>query len=298
MTGTVGGYIRLARPANMLICGFSVVCGGIIGGKPLDLLTEFIACIGSGSLPVWAVRTLWAALSASLILAAGNTFNDICDITTDSINAPDRPLPSGKVSAGGASFFTGLLTVTGLASSLPLGKAGVAVALGAVFLLAAYDAWLKAVPFAGNVSVAILGGLAFVYGGIAGGCIYRALIPAVFATLFHLGREVIKDAADTRGDREAGIRTIATVHGEQVACRIGALVLTALAVIVVAPSVTGYFGVVYTIYIALLVCPILLYAAASSLRDQGEANLRRISMILKIDMPVGIIAVLAGFQGW
>ena len=73
---------------------------------------------------------------------------------------------------------------------------------------------------------------------------------------------------------------------------------TALAAVVVLPAVTGYFGVVYTVYIALFVCPIILYAAASSLGNPGEATLRRVSTLLKIDMPVGIFAVLAGFQGW
>jgi len=233
-----------------------------------------------------------------LILAAGNVLNDIRDVAADRINAPHRPLPSCAVTRTGAKVYYSLLTLCGLVAALSLGVYGAATALFAALLLAAYDVRLKGVPLAGNLAVALLGGLAFVYGGIAGDCAGRALIPASFAALFHLGREIVKDAADIRGDSSSGIRTAATIWGARTAGRLAAAVFAALAVVVMLPSVTGYFGVVYTVYIAILVCPIILYAAASSLGNPDEAALRRVSTLLKIDMPVGIFAVLAGFQGW
>ena len=292
------GFIALTRPVNMLICGLSVICGAIIGDRPATLFIELLTSTGQGSPPGWAFRTGAAALSASLILAAGNVLNDIYDVSTDSINAPKRPIPSGLVTVRMARCFFGILTVAGFIFAAPLHIPGIAVALTAFSLLVVYDIKLKGVPLAGNIVVAGLGGLAFIYGGIAGNCIKEAMIPASFAMLFHLGREIIKDAADLRGDKRAGIKTAATVWGVTVACRLASFVLILLAFVVALPSLTGRFGVVYTVYIALGVCPVLLYAAASSLTDQSEPNLRRISMILKVDMPLGIIAVLAGFQGW
>ena len=292
------GYIMLTRPVNMLICWLSVMCGGIIGDRPVTLFLELLTSLGRGSPPVWAIRTITAALSASLILAAGNILNDICDVSADRINTPNRPIPSGLVSIKEAKVFMGILGLAGLIIAIPLDIPGIAVAFTALFLLTAYDIKLKGVPLAGNFVVAVLGGLAFIYGGIAGNCVREAFIPASFAMLFHLGRELLKDAADIRGDNSAGIKTAASVWGVTAACRLASLVLISLAAVVVTPSVTGHFGVVYTIYIALGVCPVLIYAAASSLRIPSESNLRRISMILKVDMPLGIIAVLAGFQGW
>ena len=291
------GFIALTRPVNMLICGLSVICGAIIGDRPATLFIELLTSTGRGSPPGWAFRTGAAALSASLILAAGNVLNDIYDVSTDSINAPKRPIPSGRVTVRKARWLFGILTVAGFMCAVPLHIPGIAVALTAFSLLVFYDIKLKGVPLAGNMVVAGLGGLAFIYGGIAGNCIREALIPASFALLFHLGREILKDAADIRGDTSAGIKTTATVWGVTVACRLASLVLILLAFVVAFPSITGRFGVVYTVYIALGVCPVLLYAAASSLTNQSEPNLRRISMILKVDMPLGIIAVLAGFQG-
>ena len=291
------GFIALTRPVNMLICGLSVICGAIIGDRPVTLFIELLTSPGRGSPPAWVFRTGAAALSASLILAAGNVLNDICDVSSDSINAPKRPIPSGQVTVRKAYYFFGILAVAGFIFAVPLGIPGIAVALTAFSLLVIYDIKLKGVPLAGNIVVAGLGGLAFIYGGIAGNCIGEALIPASFAMLFHLGREILKDAADIRGDKIAGIKTTATVWGVAAACRLASCVLILLAVVVALPSLTGRFGVVYTIYIALGVCPVLLYAAASSLTNQSESNLRRVSMILKVDMPLGIIAVLAGFQG-
>ena len=116
--------------------------------------------------------------------------------------------------------------------------------------------------------------------------------------LFHLGREIVKDAADICGDSSTGVRTFATVRGVPAAGRLAAFVFAVLAVVVMLPSVAGYFGVVYTVSVVLLVCPVILYAAASSLGAPGELTLRRVSTLLKFDMPVGIFAVLAGFQGW
>jgi geranylgeranylglycerol-phosphate geranylgeranyltransferase len=293
----LAGYIALTRPANMFICGLSVVCGGIISGRPLDMLRELVV-MPEGVIPPWAFRILSGALSAALILAAGNVFNDIRDIGSDRINTPHRPLPSGSVPVRGAWRLTVFLVAAGLACSVPLGWRGMAVAGFAALLLAAYDLRLKGIPLLGNIAVALLGGLAFLFGGLAGGSPVRAFVPAGFAVLFHLGRELIKDAADIRGDRDAGIGTVATVWGIDAATKMAAAVLLPLAGIVLVPSVTGYFGIVYTVYVALLICPILLYAVASALHDGSEENLRHISLVLKVDMPLGILAVIAGYQGW
>ena len=294
----LAGISRLARPVNTLICALSVLCGSIIGGKPLDYLDEAVASIGCGELPGWTVRVVFAALSASLILAAGNTFNDVCDLSCDRINAPERPIPAGIVSPREASVFALILASIGISLSFPLGTTGVFVALGAVVMLAAYDMKLKGVPLAGNIVVACLGGLAFIYGGIAGGGVVQSLIPAVFAALFHLGRELTKDAADRDGDSAAGLRTAATVWGVPLTCRLAAAVLTVLAIFTVLPVITGYFGTVYCLIILFGVWPALIYSVTLSLKDDSVKSLVTASRILKADMPIGIVAVLAGFQGW
>ncbi len=298
---TLKGYIRLARPVNALICGLAVVCGGIIGDKPFTRLGEIASLISSYpgvTVSPWVFRTLSAAVSASLILAAGNAFNDVSDLHCDRINTPNRPLPSGLMTPAAATVYALFLALTGLSTALPLGIPGVTLALFAVVLLFAYDTKLKGIPLMGNVSVALLGGLAFVYGGIAGNAVGRSLIPALFALLFHLGRELVKDAADVRGDKASGIRTAATVWGKAATCKLASVVFITLAVITAVPFATGYFGIVYLIIVVLGVWPVLLFTAIVPRINVRENNLRTSAVLLKLAMPVGILAILAGFQGY
>ncbi len=292
---TLKGLILLTRPVNAVICGLSVFCGAIIG-DPISRIEGFFAVSQSGcpaDMQFTRIQIISAVLSASLILAAGNVFNDVRDVATDRINMPHRPIPSGMVSATAASVFAAILAIAGLMLSIPLGTSGIAVAVFAVVVLAAYDIRLKSVPLAGNIAVSMLAGLAFIYGGIAGDAMERSAIPAIFAFLFHLGRELIKDAADSAGDRAAGLRTASTVWGEQTACRLAAFVLLMLAILTAAPY---DFDFGYFLIIAVGVWPVLLYASISAVRNPSETNLRRISTILKLDMPVGIAAVIVGFM--
>jgi len=295
---TLAGCLRIVRPGNMLVCGLSVLSGGLLAGKPLDMLWGALSASASGLPPEWFVRDLYAAMSASLILAAGNVHNDICDLAADRVNVPGRPIPSGAVGRGTAGLLAAALACSGLLLSFPLGPRGIAIACGAVLLLALYNIRLKGIPLAGNLAVAILGGLAFVYGGVASGAVSAASIPALFAALFHLGREIIKDAADVRGDRSAGARTVATEWGAAAAAWWAAFVFILLSAAASLPYVCGVFGPGYFLLIVGGVWPVLAYAAASTLVHPSEATLRRIAFILKLDMPVGVIAVLAGFQGW
>ncbi|MHB9029905.1 MAG: geranylgeranylglycerol-phosphate geranylgeranyltransferase [Candidatus Latescibacterota bacterium] len=293
------GLYRITRPGNVLVCALSVISGGLIGGKPLDLLNgAFLSLLHGEGIPSWLLRVIFAALSASLVLAAGNVYNDVRDLKADRVNAPNRPLPSGLITPGAATFYAAALAFSGILLALPLGIPSLSIAVSAVVLLAIYDVHLKGAPFVGNILVALLGGVIFLYGGIAGNAVVPALIPALFATLFHLGREIIKDAADLRGDREAGIRTLATERGVHQSAAIAAGVFFLLAILATLPAACGRFGMGYLLIIALGVWPVLAYTTASSLIHPTEANLRRVALLLKLDMPVGILAVLAGFQGW
>ncbi len=296
---TTRGFYRIIRPGNVLVCGLSVFAGGIIGGKPLDrTVGAALALLSGEGLPSWFVRVMFAAVSASLVLAAGNVFNDVRDLRSDRVNTPGRPLPSGIITPRAATVYAVGLALAGILLALPLGLPGILVAASAVALLVLYDMRLKGVPLAGNILVALLGGLAFIYGGIAGEAVLPAFIPALFATLFHLGREIIKDAADLRGDSHSGVRTLATERGVRPTVYLASGVLLTLCAAAALPAACGRFGAGYLAVIALGVWPALAYSIAASIVHPTEATLRRVAFILKLDMPIGVLAVLAGFQGW
>ena len=289
---TATALFRLTRPGNAIICGLSVITGSVIAGRPSDMLIRLVT---EPSAP-WSYRTWAAAISAALILAAGNVYNDVRDVATDRVNAPNRPLAAGLVSPAAATVWAVILAMFGLTVSIPVGASGTGIAIAAVLLLVLYDIRLKGVPLAGNLAVALLGWLAFVYGGVAGGAIMRSLVPAGFALLFHLAREIVKDAADVRGDCAVGVRTIATTKGVITAGRMSGWVLVMLAVTVGAPWLTGYFGGAYFAMILVGVWPVLAHAIRVLFRQPGVDEMKRLAVALKLDMPVGLLAVLAGFQ--
>jgi geranylgeranylglycerol-phosphate geranylgeranyltransferase len=195
--------LRLVRVGNV---GVSFV-GTVVGG---------LAALGAGvgvSVTLW-LYLLLAALSTALVTSAGNVLNDVLDLEGDRVNHPDRPLVTGEISPATGRLLTIGLFVAGIEVAIPVALHEpllgliLAVAVGA---LLGYELKLKARGFVGNLTVALLTGLVFLYGGAAVG---DALILAPFAAmafLATLSREVIKDMEDVAGD--VGRTTLPQTYG-------------------------------------------------------------------------------------
>ena len=78
--------IELMRPANSLMVGFAVLVGAVVV-HPNSLLGVF---------PLMGFLTGFFISSYSMVV------NDRYDVEVDRINAPQRPLPSGKLTEGEA----------------------------------------------------------------------------------------------------------------------------------------------------------------------------------------------------
>jgi geranylgeranylglycerol-phosphate geranylgeranyltransferase len=270
-------YLELARPLNVVIAAVSVLVGALSAG-------------------VWPVdgTILLACLVAALVTAGANAVNDLYDVDIDRVNKPHRPLPSGRLNKGQAIGLAAVLTIAGLAVSPALGPWGFLIALLVVLLLVAYSARLKRTVLWGNLAVALAAALAFVYGGLAVGRIGPALIPAGFAFLFHLGREILKDAQDVAGDRAGGARTLPAVAGVGEALGWTSLVFILLIMVMPLPFVTGYYSFWYIIIVVLGVDLPLIHVILSSRRYQSPDHLGSLSLLLKLDMWVGLAAIMVG----
>lgn len=104
-------------------------------------------------------RTSWLAIAAicggmSLLYVAGMFLNDAFDRTIDAIERPDRPIPSGEVSAAevfAAGFLLlafGVLAVTGAAIATSAGWPPIASATVLAGLIVFYNVHHKRNPFA------------------------------------------------------------------------------------------------------------------------------------------------------
>jgi UbiA prenyltransferase family len=106
------------------------------------------------------------AVAMALFYTAGMVLNDVMDIEIDRRERPERPLPSGRISAGAALFAAIALFAVGeiLLGALHWEPALVGLALVALIVL--YDSWHK-----GNVvSPVLMGGcraLVYVVAGLA-----------------------------------------------------------------------------------------------------------------------------------
>ncbi|MET8975273.1 UbiA family prenyltransferase [Streptomyces sp. NPDC004539] len=154
----------------------------------------------------WHPRVLGATASSVCMYWAGMALNDYADATTDAVERPDRPIPSGRVPRR-----TALAVATGLtAASLGLaaatgGRRGLLGALPLTGLVWAYDLGLKSTPagpavMAGARAADVLtGALAVAPPGAGATALRRGALPAALVgahtyTLTALSRHEISGA--------------------------------------------------------------------------------------------------------
>ena len=269
-------FFLLPRPLNGLITALSVGIGALTADHVL----------------VWPAILL-AALSAALINGAGNAFNDLMDIDIDRINRPLRPLPSGRLSPNAARRQSVLLALAGCALAFWLSLWHGLIALAVVALLAVYSISLKNSLLWGNVLVAFVGAIAFPYGALAAGDIGRSWIPALFAFLFHLGREIVKDIEDVAGDQIHGERTLPLRWGRAQAGVLVAIVYLILVGFTWMPFFTGIYGALYAL--ALLPVHVLVgYVLWQLYRQRAVLADDHLGRLLKVGMFLGLVAIVIG----
>ena len=266
--------LQITRPQNCLIALASVLMGGWLGVHGLPA-------------PLWI-----AALSAAAVMAGGNALNDLWDLDTDRVNHPLRPLPSNRLTPRAAAVECVVLMAVGLGLSLFLPPAAIATAVIACGCLALYNRRLKHVPLAGNLTVSLLCGMAFFYGGFATGSPGSAAVPALFAALYHLGREILKDAQDIPGDRIGPGGTLPLRWGPARSCRVAAGAYALLILLTPVPYVLGLYGPPYLILVSLLDA-LLVGLMILVLRAPDTRRLRRVNEFLKAGMVLGLLAILA-----
>ncbi len=272
------GLINLVRIGNVLITFLSVIAAIIICSR-ITFVNEIV---------------LLAALSASLTAGAGNVINDIWDYETDSINKPDRPLPSGKVTKKAALNLYFSLILISLVSAEVLGWVVLGIVILAHLLLLIYSIGLKKIPLLGNFVVSFLTGFVFIFGGLLVGNIQAALIPAVFAFLINFAREGIKTMEDIPGDKSAGITTFPQLYGMDFSRKLVSAFLLLLLLFTFVPFLKGYYGIEYFLIIMAVVDPLLVYVVKSLLENKPALNLNQLSFLLKLNMIFGLTAIYFG----
>ncbi len=273
----IKAYIQLTRPLNLLIAFLSIFIGGFVTGTIHPVAKLLMAC-----------------LSGTCVTAGANAVNDYFDLEIDRMNKPLRPLPRGAIRPGKAHGFGMMLFGTGIILSVLIHTTALIIAVGSSFLLYLYSLRLKKIPVWGNVTVAFVTGLAFVYGGLAVNRIGSALIVGLFAFFFHWSREIIKDIEDIEGDRSQGVRTLPIVGGVKVALIWATVLIVVLIGLTFVPYMLNMFSIRYLIAVVLGVHLFLVYTVISMWRKPEPAHLGRLALWMKLDMFFGLLAVYLG----
>ena len=278
MTEKLTAIIKLIRPINFLITFISVIVAAFI-------------CLPDKS-P--SMNIFIAALAASLVMASGNIINDIYDIEIDGINRPSRPLPSGLIKIKFAVIFYFILVLISLALSLLISQSAFTIVLISHPILFLYSKYLKKIPLIGNITVAFLTGLVFIFGGVAVGNPSAAIIPASFAFLINLIREIVKDMEDIEGDRKADLITFPIKFGFQKSKVLILVITIFLVFFTLYPFLTKLYKIEFFIVVMILVNTILVYSLKLLFENNSSKNLNKISNLLKLNMVFGLIAIYFG----
>ncbi len=270
-------YIKITRPLNAAIT-FCVV---------------LVAILISQQHPTEISLIILASLSAALTAAAGNIINDIVDIETDKIAHPDRVLTTGKLTKTEATYEYFLLNIIAVSIAIYLSLTLFAIVLLSIFLLYIYSAYLKKIPLIGNITVALLTGLAFIYGGFAVANPAAAIVPAVFAFFINFIREIVKDIQDIEGDKKQKIITFPIKFGIEPTKKITVILIIILTAFTLYPFITEIYKIEYFIIVMMLVNPVFIICL-KNLLNKKETNIALTSNLLKLNMILGLTAIYLG----
>ncbi len=271
------GYLQILRPLNLGILFLAVFLGGFVSGDIAPFQKLLLACV-----------------SATLIAGGGNAINDVFDLEIDKINKPSRPLPQGLLTPPQAIAYSIFLFLLGIFVSGWIHLYAFCIALVCALLLFLYSWKLKQTVLWGNLTVAFLGGIAFVYGGLAVGNIKTPLWVGLFAFLFHWAREIMKDIEDILGDKTKGVQTLPIRYGIPTAMTWITGILSVLIGCTLLPYFLRHFSFAYLVTVVISVDMVLIGILISMWKHPTPFHLGKLAVLMKWDMFAGLLSVFLG----
>jgi len=270
----MNAYLEIIRPGNAVMAVIAVFLVMLITGN--FTLNAFLACF-----------------VVFIVTGGGNTINDYFDHKIDTINKPERPIPSGRISLKAARIYSLSLLATGTIVAFTIGILPGIVAFLTSILLVYYAYSLKTKLLIGNFSVSFITGICFVFGGIVVGEILTSIYLGFYAFLMTMAREIVKDMEDIVGDEKEGAKTLPITYGIETS----SILAAAFMIIASVTSPALYFtGILTVFYLPVLFAAIsvFMYSCYSLLKDQSVENSARVSKRIKIGMGIVFLAFAVG----
>jgi len=256
-------------------------------------LTSLMGSVLASPHSLQMAETLKAMFSSLLAAFAIYALNDVCDVEVDRINAPERPLPSGRVSVVEAealviALFTFALSLASTVNPLTLAFTAVFSVLGVAYSvppLRLKDGWFAEVCWGLGIAATVLCGAS-----VAEVNLPVAIASAILA-LLTAGCGMIKDLKDMEGDRAKGIRTIPILIGEEKTVKLMTATFTAVFPLLPVYGITFYsFNMPYT---ALATLAAAIFAYSLILLNRSPKNRSLYRKTYKIQAASGFILNIA-----
>ena len=273
------GILQLFRVELPFAAGLCVIAGELIAvGSfmyPLELVLGFL--VG------------FFISSSALIL------NDYFDIESDKINAPLRPLPSGKVKPFEVFVLTIITACIGLIAALLIGIIAFGVAIIFWIIGFLYNWKLKESGLLGNIMVSCSVAITFIFGGIAVGEPLNTVVWTFSFIVFFidLGEEIASDAMDQEGDKKRRTKSIAITKGKDFAIRLSSVLFIVVIVISLIPFILEWLGLAYLIMI-ILMDSIILFSTFNLLSSKSDKKSRFYLRFIYVGATVSLLAFIIG----
>lgn len=293
-------YLRLIRLPNllMLVVMQCIIRYGFF--KPFDV-----------GLKLSELGFIFLVLATILIAAGGYVINDIIDVTADKINKPKRRTIEVSIDPKRAKFIYYILTFVGIGFGFTL-SAGLEkpiyflIFAGTALALYLYSRFLRKMVLIGNVVVSFTIAISIVIVGVfelfpidndLDGEFKMFLLGiikdiSIAAFLINLIREITKDVEDIQGDHVARYRTLPVVLGAQRTARIASVIGLITLTLVSWYTFTYLYDDKITVAVLFfgVIAP-LGYVSTQLWEADKRSQFSRLSLILKIAMLIGIIAI-------
>lgn len=308
--------LNLIRYKNLAIIVFTmcVVRYGIV--YPMAALTP-LGNIVSVELQFSLFYFILLVIATVSISAAGYIINDYFDVSADMMNKPHKVIVGKTITRRHAMMWHWIFNITGVLcgtiASIAIGH--IYFSLIFVFiagLLWFYSTTFSKEPLIGNVVVALLIAIvpliAAVYELLPLNFMYKYILISrfqsftpilmwcfgfsVFAFLYSLLREIVKDIEDLEGDAAYGRNTLPISLGVRIT-KIIVLGMYAISVIALIVVQMLYVSELFSyLYISLALAVPTLISAGMFYKSQSAKDYRRVSGSLKLILIAGLLYVV------
>lgn len=157
MSPKLKAYLQLCRPANLPTAAADIFAGISIAG--------LFAGLSAFEIPHSNFFPALILIMASVFLYAGGVvLNDVFDIEIDTVERPERPIPSGVVPLGNARLFGFILLLTGIGLAFLANRESGFISIFLAVAILSYDKFAKHHAFLGPLNMGVCRGLNLLMG--------------------------------------------------------------------------------------------------------------------------------------